>query len=222
MEKLPGDPVPVFPLPGTVLFPHVLLPLHVFELRYRTMVRDALSGGRHLALALLQPGWERDYKGSPAFHATGCLARIERVEWLPNDCYDLEVCGVARVRFAGVVKEFPYRAARLEPYPEHPYPEDDPLVELERQALHQAWKRLLARRAPASAHAVPPDAPGDVPLVALANRVCALLDLAPAEKLALLETDSVLERSQRARARIERLLLGGDGPARDTRGGAWN
>ena len=60
MKVTPKHPVPVFPLPDLVLFPHVILPLHVFELRYRTMVRDALSGERVIALALLKPGWEGD------------------------------------------------------------------------------------------------------------------------------------------------------------------
>jgi Lon protease-like protein len=47
--------VPVFPLPELVLFPGATVPLHVFELRYRTLVRDALSRDRTIALALLQP-----------------------------------------------------------------------------------------------------------------------------------------------------------------------
>jgi len=62
------QPVPVFPLADTVLFPYTTLPLHVFELRYRTMVRDALSRGRTIALALLKPGWEEADFGTPEFH----------------------------------------------------------------------------------------------------------------------------------------------------------
>ena len=73
METAPTQPVPVFPLPTVVLFPHAVVPLHIFELRYRTMVRDALSGERVIALALLKPGWEREYHASPEFHALGCL-----------------------------------------------------------------------------------------------------------------------------------------------------
>jgi peroxiredoxin Q/BCP len=68
MDQAPRRPVPVFPLPGVVLFPGAEMRLHVFELRYRTMVRDALSGERLIALATLSPGWERDYEASPAFH----------------------------------------------------------------------------------------------------------------------------------------------------------
>ena len=74
-------PIPVFPLPDLVLFPHAVLPLHVYELRYRTLVRDALSRDRVILLALLKPGHEQDYQGSPEFHPLGCLARFEEVEY---------------------------------------------------------------------------------------------------------------------------------------------
>jgi len=49
MDWEPQGPVPVFPLPGVVLFPHAELPLHIFELRYRTLVRDAISAERDRA-----------------------------------------------------------------------------------------------------------------------------------------------------------------------------
>ena len=141
MKVTPKHPVPVFPLPDLVLFPHVILPLHVFELRYRTMVRDALSGERVIALALLKPGWEGDYQGSPEFHDLGCLARFEEVEWLPNDCYDLKLAGLARVHFDRVVREYPYRSAYVKVVEQEPYAEDDPLIQLEKGALIEAARR---------------------------------------------------------------------------------
>src|SRR5512145_605100 len=106
MRFEPKDPVPVFPLPGMVLFPGVDLPLHVFELRYLTMVRDALSGERVIAMALLQPGWERDYHASPEFHRLGCLAHIEEAAWLPDDCYHVHLKGLTRVTLGRTVREF--------------------------------------------------------------------------------------------------------------------
>ena len=51
--------VPLFPLPGTVLLPGGLLPLHVFEERYREMLRDALAGERLIGMAFLLPGYEQ-------------------------------------------------------------------------------------------------------------------------------------------------------------------
>ena len=46
--------LPMFPLPGVVLFPHALLPLHIFEERYKKMARDVLATHRHLSVALLE------------------------------------------------------------------------------------------------------------------------------------------------------------------------
>src|SRR5262245_33529445 len=109
MDWAPKRPVPVFPLPGVVLFPDGTLSLRVVELRYRTMVRDALSSERLIAIATLVPGGEADLGGGP-FHELGCVARFDEVEWLPNDHYDLRVKGAIRVRFGRAVREFPYRA----------------------------------------------------------------------------------------------------------------
>jgi Lon protease-like protein len=185
--------VPVFPLPDVVLFPGTVAPLHVFELRYRTMVRDALSLERMIALALVRRGRERDPLGAPEIHEIGCLASFDEVEWLPNDCYDLRVRGVQRVRFVRSVREYPYRAARIEPLPEAPYSEDDPLVLSEKRA---AVARLVAL-------GVTPEAVNEpafiaLPYAAVVNSLCVALDVSCEEKLALLALDSVIERGHRA------------------------
>jgi hypothetical protein len=197
------QPVAVFPLPDTVLFPHTTLPLHVFELRYRTMVRDALSRGRTLALALLKPGWEGDYYGTPEMYPLGCLARIEQIEWLPNDCYDLKITGVTRVMFKKIEREFPYRAARVEPVPELPYPEDDPLVTMEKAALVETFERLLMTLGVQGGHA---QIDRGAPYAALVNALCAGAELPAVERLALLSIDSVFERGQKIRELTERRL----------------
>jgi hypothetical protein len=199
---VPKLPVPVFPLPGLVLFPGVELPLHVFELRYRTMVREALSGERVIALALLRPGYEQEYHASPAFFPVGCLARFEDVRWLPDDCYDLSVRGLARVRLGRVVREFPYRAVNVEMLDQEPFSEDDPLIQLERRALIEAWERLT-RLAATGAEDPTASFGDDVPFEPLVNAVCTGLPLDPAEKLTMLEMASVLERARRARETIE-------------------
>ena len=202
-------PVPVFPLPNAVLFPHARLPLHVFELRYRILVRDALAGPRLIALALLAPGWERDYRDAPEFFSVGCVGRIDRAEWQPNDCYDLELVGVSRVRFTRVLREFPYRSVHVETLPQHPYPEDDPLVKVEHQALRETFQRLLATfTTPPGLQLIPT---ADVPFEALVNGICVSLDLEPSVKLRLLEEDSVIERGRRVREWIERRLRAMEG-----------
>ncbi len=214
--------MPVFPLPGVVLFPHTVIPLHIFELRYRTMVREALSGERLIAMTLLKPGWERDYEGSPAFHPLGCLGRFEEVEWLPNDCYDLRLLGLARVRLERVVREYPYRTAHVELLPQEPYTEDDPLIQVEKRALIEACARWAAAA----------EVPGDVrpsqafgeglPYETLVNSACLGVSASPQEKLELLAMDSVVQRGHRARELIERRLRRGEPPRPRGAGGERN
>jgi Lon protease-like protein len=210
MQFSPKSPVPVFPLPNLVLFPHAVVPLHVFELRYRTMVRDALSGERVIAMGLLKPGWESDYQGSPDFYPIGCLARFEEVEWLPNDCYSLVLRGLERVTFRRIVREYPYRAARVELMPQEPCSEDDPLVLSEKYALLELYRKLLPdpppEPQPAGAEpvvargAVTQAKPGsDLGYEELVSAVCMLVAAEPIEKLQLLGLDSIIERGRRIR-----------------------
>lgn len=203
MDGAPRQPVPVFPLPGVVLFPHAEMGLHVFELRYRTMVRDALSGERVIAMATLAPGWESDYQGSPAFHPIGCIARFEEVVWLPNDRYDLRVRGSARVRFGRLVREFPYRACEVEPAPEAPYTEDDPLSQMARQGLLEERARL----APLGSEVwlAPPTLEGSEPLSVVTSVIATTIRLPAEAKLALLAEDQVPERARLLRERMRRL-----------------
>ena len=193
MELSPQRPVPVFPLPDLLLFPRTVVPLHVFELRYRAMVRDALENDRLIVMALLKPGWELDYHDSPQYFPLGCLARVQAVEWLPNDCYDLKVEGLSRVRISPTSREYPYRAARVSVVPQEPYSEDDPLVELEKQSLSEAFQSFARELGN------PVTLREEMALEALANHVCLSLGLEPADKLRLLELDSILERSRHAR-----------------------
>jgi len=205
VEFAPKQAVPVFPLPNVVLFPGAVLPLHVFELRYRTMVREALSGERLIALALLRPGWERDYQGSPAFYPIGCLARFEEVEWLVNDSYNLKLLGLARVYFERIVREYPYRAARVRLRPEQPFSETDPLVQLEKRALLETCRAWLA----AAGEAGPPPALGAderVSYETLVGSVCTGFAGDAEAQRSLLEMDSILDRGRRVRELMEMRL----------------
>ena len=87
--------VPVFPLAGAVLFPRAHLPLHIFEPRYRAMVRDALAGDR--LIGMVQP---RDSKEPPALFETGCLGRIIGADELDDGRYNIVLEGLSRFRIA--------------------------------------------------------------------------------------------------------------------------
>jgi uncharacterized protein len=90
--------VPIFPLPDVTFFPRTLLPLHVFEARYRAMVMDALSRDRRLCVVKLKPGYEASYAGRPAVHAVCGMGEIVSWERLANGRYNILLRGDARVR----------------------------------------------------------------------------------------------------------------------------
>ncbi|MCE9628296.1 MAG: LON peptidase substrate-binding domain-containing protein [Candidatus Eisenbacteria bacterium] len=210
MDLAPKRPVPVFPLPGTVLFPGAEMALHIFELRYRTMVRDALSSERLIGLATLSPGWEHDYHGSPPYHELGCVARFEDVEWLPNDHYQLRVRGSVRVRFGRVVREYPYRACTVEAIPDNPYTDDDPLIRMVRQEL-LAERSRLGPLGP-DAWLAPPVFEPTANLLTLVGALATAARISDADKLALLAEDSVVDRARRLCDHLRRLGPGRNAP----------
>jgi len=88
----------LFPLPGMVLYPQSIQPLHIFEQRYRQMTADALSSDRLIALTMLQPGWEETYDDRPEIFAVCCLGQIVADQLLPDGRYNLIFRGLTRVR----------------------------------------------------------------------------------------------------------------------------
>lgn len=93
------DAVPMFPLPRVVLLPGGMLPLHVFEPRYRAMMEDCIERGpRVIAMAMLRSGWESAHQGRPAVHEIAGIGRIVAHRKNPDGTYDLVLEGVARAR----------------------------------------------------------------------------------------------------------------------------
>src|SRR3954462_2206335 len=90
--------VPLFPLPNVVLLPRAILPLHVFEERYKQMTADVLRGERLVAMALLKEGWERDYYQAPQIEPVVCVGQILSHELLPDGRYNFLLQGVTRAR----------------------------------------------------------------------------------------------------------------------------
>ena len=90
--------LPIFPLPDLTFFPHTMLPLHIFEARYRAMITDCLSRDKRLAVVGLRPGYEASYEGKPAVHPVGGVGRIVQCERLASGRYNLLLRGEGRVR----------------------------------------------------------------------------------------------------------------------------
>jgi Lon protease-like protein len=107
--------VPLFPLPNVVLFPRAVLPLHIFEERYKQMTADALAGDRLVAMALLRCGWEKCYYAAPAIEPVVCVGRILTHERLPDGKYNFLLQGAARARVVAEDHSRSYRVASLEP-----------------------------------------------------------------------------------------------------------
>lgn len=87
--------VPVFPLAGALLFPGSQLPLHIFEPRYRTMVRDALASDR--LIAMVQP---RNEEEPPSLFEIGCIGRISACDELDDGRFNIVLEGLSRFRIA--------------------------------------------------------------------------------------------------------------------------
>ena len=199
--------LPVFPLSGVLLLPGMLLPLHIFEPRYRNMVRDALAGGRHIGMIQPlvprqdnrpPPGVEQD---APELYAVGCAGLLEYDQLAPDGRYLIHLRGMCRFRIAG---ELPlhegYRRVRVDVSEfaadgEEPAGNHDASRLLEALKVHAAARNMQvdweeARRMPGPA---------------LINTLAMSLPYAPPEKQALLEAPDIAARE---RMLVDLLKLG--------------
>ena len=104
--------VPIFPLPGAILFPRSQLPLHIFEPRYRDMVRDAIDGGGQIAM--IQPQRLDDDNEAPLF-AVGCVGELVGVEELEDGRFNIVLLGSHRFRLVREVDvDAIYRCAEVD------------------------------------------------------------------------------------------------------------
>src|ERR1700683_1834990 len=103
--------VPLFPLPDVVLFPRAVLPLHIFEERYKAMMAAALADQRRIAVALLKPGWEKNYYSAPPIEPIVCVGRILASERLVDGKYNLLLQGETRASILREETTEPFRSA---------------------------------------------------------------------------------------------------------------
>lgn len=131
--------VPVFPLPGAILFPRSQLPLHIFEPRYREMVRDAIEGvGR---IAMIQPHRLDDDNKAPLY-AVGCVGELVGVEELEDGRFNIVLLGSNRFRLVRESRvDTPYRCveADIEAFNDD---EPPPLSLIQRAEVEREARRL--------------------------------------------------------------------------------
>jgi len=108
------DQVPVMPLPGALLFPHALLPLHIFEPRYQEMLEHALKDHRMFSVALLKPQRTQWNSTDDFFHVAG-VGLIRACVGRGDGTSNLILQGLQRVRFTTFEQSAPFPVARIEP-----------------------------------------------------------------------------------------------------------
>jgi uncharacterized protein len=190
--------LPLFPLPDTVLFPGMPLPLHVFEPRYRKMVEDALSSDRIIGMTLLRPGWEADYEGRPAIYPVGCSGTISRHEKLEDGRYNIVLRAQTRFRVLAEHDGEPYRVASVETLADGVG---------DATALDGLRRRVLAAIARAADGPSTLVLQGELPHELLINALCQSLSLPAVEKQSLLDCETLESRYARLAAILEFHIL---------------
>lgn len=184
-------PLPMFPL-GSVLFPHVLLPLHVFEPRYRALVRDCLHQGQEFGVVLIERGFE--VGGGDTRFDVGTVARIKEAAELADGRWAVLCAGAGRIRVRSWLPDDPYPLALVEHQrePELRAGGVDALAEAE-----GAVRRALALAGELGEAPVPPSFElAERPEVA-AWQLAAVAPLGPVDQQRLLEEDDPLARLRR-------------------------
>ena len=208
--------LPVFPLTGVLLLPGTVLPLHVFEPRYRAMVEDALGADR--VFGMIQPfAPQQDNRPLPGaenqkpdLYQVGCAGYIEKWEKLPEDRFFVELRGVNRFRFERELSlQHGYRRviADYQDFPDG--------------TLHQGWRcdrqgvlEVLATYGQAHGLQVKPEQAECFADLELVNLLSVSLPFHPAEKQALLEA-ATLEEREKVLVNLLRLGSGLPGPGSD-------
>jgi uncharacterized protein len=178
----------MFPL-GTVLLPHMVLPLHIFEPRYRALIGDVLDGGHEFGVTLIARGHE--VGGGDQRVDVGTVARVVQAEELDDGRWIVIALGTRRIRVLRWLEEVPYPRAEVEDLPEPPAEHDAPrlLAELEPQL-----RRSLAMLSELGEEGVPAsfELAGDVKEASWQAAV--VMPFTPYDAQRILETDGCRDR----------------------------
>ncbi len=198
----------LFPLPKVVLFPHAVLPLHIFEPRYRQMTEDALAADKLVTIVQLRPDLPAGNPRRPAIETVGCLGKIVQYERLADGRFNFLLVGRKRVR---LTQELPstrlYRQAEAQLL-EDRYPPGS-VAPMRRELI--ALFRTLAEREGNLDSDLARLLETNLALGLLTDLVAHALGLPPAVKQALLD-DCCVDRRARSLIAILRPLAGGGTP----------
>jgi len=198
--------LPIFPLPGLTFFPHTLLPLHIFEARYRAMITDCLARDGRLAVVGLKPGYEATYDAKPEVYAVAGAGEIVRWERLATGRFNILVRGDCRVR---IETELPtdtlYRVVRARVLEDAVPQGDGGRLASQTDRVRVACLRLLKAQGQSSREVERALRSATVPGV-VADRIASAVIPDPLVRQELLETLDVGRRLDRLVAALDDLL----------------
>jgi uncharacterized protein len=194
--------LPLFPL-GAVLYPGMLLPLHIFEERYRRLVQDLLAGPepRRFGVIAIRKGRETGVEGVHSLYEIGCTATLRRVEEYEDGRFDLVTVGTQRFRLLGLDQTLPYLQGEIEPLA-------DDVVDLTAaapvvRAVQTAFRAYLdALTETGGATVRVEDLPDEAVLLSFLIAASVVIDLP--ERQALLTESDTLRRLNAERALLSR------------------
>jgi len=195
--------LPLFPLENVVLLPEGVIPLHVFEPRYRQMMEDALAGDRRIGMIAVRPERAHEMAGDPPLYQIGCAGFVAEHQRLADGRFHLMLRATHRFR---IVRELPREAGRL-----YRVAEVAALEERlgDRDVALRARERVIELLVQLTARMLGPERSVDVEqlraleLAQLAGGVAQSVGLPTREKQALLEADTLAERLERLASALD-------------------
>jgi Lon protease-like protein len=195
-----SETLPLFPL-GTVLYPGLLLPLHIFEDRYRQLVRDLLDGPepRRFGVIAIRKGRETGVEGISSLHEIGCTATLRRVAEHDDGRFDLVTVGSQRFRLLELDDSRPYLQGEVDLLAEDAG--DEAAAGVAGEAVRRGFRAYLdALTARGATQVSVPDLPADPVQLSYLVAASVIIDLGDQQAL-LAEPDAA------TRLAAERTLL---------------
>lgn len=193
-----GQTLPLFPL-GTVLFPGLVLPLHIFEDRYRQLVRDLQQQPepRCFGVIAIREGRETDADGVVSLFETGCTATVRHITERDDGRFDLVTVGTDRFRLVSADRSGSYLRGEVELLDDDTGPRAE--ARREAQAVQRAFRAYLDTLAETGAARVHiPEPPNDPISLSYLVAACLIADLG--DRQALLDQPDALARLTAERA----------------------
>ena len=179
--------IPLFPLPNLVLFPHIVVPLHIFEERYKSMINACIDSGEVFGLVLLRTG--ADEESEETIHRVGVTARIVEVERLDEGRMNILCEGEQRFRIYRFSQQTPFWKGAVDLIEDDERNATEALYEQVAELYRSVVDVSAKLSGSQEAELVLPDSSTD-----LSYMVSYVLDIEPEDKQKLLEMDSTAER----------------------------